>query len=313
MISFTARHQRRHRGRMPDSPVENVSDTAFWVAHYRALESERGDALFRDRLAGRLAGDHGRRIAEAIPMSHMTAWIMAIRTSIIDDYIQRAIREGVDTVLNLGAGLDTRPYRMDLPPSLLWIEADYPKMIEYKESRLAGETPGCRLERVKIELGDDTARRAMLASVNARERRILVLTEGVVPYLTNEQVASLAEDLRALSHICFWIADYFSPEVVKFRQRAGVQRKLRNAPFQFKPGDWFGFFAQHGWHSRESRYLPEEGERLGRPVPLRAWQKVLGGIRFLFASRKRRELFRRFSGYVLLVPAAPERPPAGMP
>jgi methyltransferase (TIGR00027 family) len=293
---------------MPDSPVENVSDTAFWVAHYRAVESERPDALFRDPLAGRLAGEHGRKIAEAIPMSHMTAWIMAIRTSIIDDYIKQAIGEGVDTVVNLGAGLDTRPYRMDLPPSLVWVEVDYPKMIEYKEQQLANETPRCRLERVKIDLGDDAARRAMLASVDGRALKLLVLTEGVVPYLTNEQVASLAEDLRALSHISFWIADYFSPEVIKFRQRAGIQRKLQNAPFQFRPGDWFAFFAQRGWCSREARYFPEEGERLGRPIPLRPWQRVLGGMRFLFASSARRNGFRRFSGYVLLVPGTPEPP-----
>lgn len=291
---------------MPDSAVENVSDTAFWVAHYRAVETERHDALFRDPLAGRLAGDHGKKIAESIPMSHMTAWIMAIRTSIIDGYIKQTIGEGVDTVLNLGAGLDTRPYRMDLPSSLLWIEADYPKMIECKEQRLANETPRCRLERLKIDLIDDAARRAMLASVDTRAQKLLVLTEGVVPYLTNEQVAALADDLRSLDHISFWIADYFSPEVIKFRQRAGVQRKLRNAPFQFKPGDWFGFFAQRGWRSREERYLPEEGERLGRPIPLRPWQRVLGGIRFLFASSTRRNGFRRFSGYVLLVPSAQE-------
>lgn len=290
---------------MPDSPVENVSDTAFWVAHYRAVESERHDALFRDPLAGRLAGEHGKKIAEAIPMPHMTAWIMAIRTSIIDGYIKEAIKEGVDAVLNLGAGLDTRPYRMDLPSSLTWIEADYPKMIEYKEQRLANEVPRCRLERVKIDLGDDASRRAMLASVDARAQKLLVLTEGVIPYLTNEHVGSLAGDLRSLTHISFWIADYLSPEVVKFRQRAGIQRKLRNAPFQFRPGDWFGFFEQRGWRSREARYFPEEGERLGRPIPLRAWQRVLGGIRFLFASSARRNGFRRFSGYVLLVPASP--------
>jgi methyltransferase (TIGR00027 family) len=293
---------------MSDSLVENVSDTAFWVAHYRAVESARPDALFRDPLAGRLAGKHGREIAESIPMPHMTAWILAIRTSIIDDYIKQAIAEGVDTVLNLGAGLDTRPYRMDLPSTLTWIEADYPEMIEYKAERLASETPKCCLERAKIDLGDDAARRAMLASVDVRTQKLLVLTEGVVPYLTNEQVAALAGDLRSLSHISFWIADYFSPEVVRFRQRAGIQRKLRNAPFQFRPGDWFGFFAERGWRSREARYLPEEGERLGRAIPLRPWQRVLGGIRFLFASSTRRNGFRRFSGYVLLVPAAPETP-----
>jgi O-methyltransferase involved in polyketide biosynthesis len=47
-----------------------------------------------------------------------------IRTVIIDDRIKLAIGEGVDTILNLGAGLDTRPYRMDLPKTLRWVEFD---------------------------------------------------------------------------------------------------------------------------------------------------------------------------------------------
>lgn len=122
---------------MADTLIENVSDTAFWIAHYRAVESARPDALFRDPLAALLAGEQGKKIARTMPMSFMTEWVVAIRTHIIDDYIRTAIAEGIDTVVNLGAGLDTRPYRMDLPEALQWIEVDYPRMIEFKERRLA--------------------------------------------------------------------------------------------------------------------------------------------------------------------------------
>jgi hypothetical protein len=62
---------------MTDTPIENVSDTAFWVAHYRALETKRPDALFHDPLADVLAGDHGHKIARAMPMPFMTAWAIA--------------------------------------------------------------------------------------------------------------------------------------------------------------------------------------------------------------------------------------------
>jgi O-methyltransferase involved in polyketide biosynthesis len=61
-----------------------------------------------------------------MPGRFLTAWAVVVRTCIIDDYIRTAVEGGVDTILNLGCGLDTRPYRMDLPKSLLWIEADYP-------------------------------------------------------------------------------------------------------------------------------------------------------------------------------------------
>lgn len=44
---------------MNSSPVTGVSDTARWVAVYRAWESARPDALFHDPFAQRLAGDRG--------------------------------------------------------------------------------------------------------------------------------------------------------------------------------------------------------------------------------------------------------------
>jgi methyltransferase (TIGR00027 family) len=292
--------------RVPDQEtlVENVSDTAFWVAHYRAVESARPDALFHDPLAARLSGERGKKIAEDLPMPFMTAWILAMRTTIIDEFIERAVSEGVDTVLNLGAGLDTRPYRMDLSPQLQWIEADYPAMIEFKQERLANEKPRCNLERIKIDLAADADRRQMLGRINAGSRKLLVLTEGVLPYLSNEQVGGLADDLHGLDHIVYWIAEYQSPDVIKFRDRGGMREKLKNAPFKFRPSDWFGFFAEHGWRQKETRYLSEQADRLGRPIPFPPLAKVFMAVRALFVSKKTRERFRRFTAYVLLEPTA---------
>ena len=105
--------------------IEHVIDTAFWVASDRALEGERPDALFRDPLAAVLAGEKGRRIAESMPNRRAMTFVMALRTTAIDRLIASAIERGADTVLNLGAGLDTRPYRLQLPASLRWVEADF--------------------------------------------------------------------------------------------------------------------------------------------------------------------------------------------
>jgi methyltransferase (TIGR00027 family) len=282
--------------------IENVSDTAFWVAHYRAVETARPDALFRDPFAERLAGERGKQIAAQMPMAPMTGWVLAIRTTIIDEFLQRAIAEGVETVINLGAGLDARPYRMDLPTSLRWIEADYPQMIAYKEERLASEKPKCRLERVKVDLADEAARGELLDHINMSSPKMLALTEGVIPYLSDEQVGSLADDLRGLDHLCYWIAEYHSPEVIKYRDRGGMQQKLQNAPFKFRPADWFGFFAQHGWRPKDVRYLPDQAQSLHRPIPLPRVAKIIMSVRGAFASKQRREAFRKFSAYVLLEP-----------
>ena len=51
-------------------------------------------------------------------------------------------------VINLAAGLDSRPYRMQLPASLRWVEVDLPDMLNYKQVVLANESPLCVVERV---------------------------------------------------------------------------------------------------------------------------------------------------------------------
>jgi methyltransferase (TIGR00027 family) len=289
---------------MTDSLIENVSDTAFFVAYYRGLETRRPDALFHDPLADLLAGEQGKKIARTMPMRFMTEWVVSIRTCMIDDFIRNAVAEGVDTVVNLGTGLDTRPYRMDLPSSLLWVEADYPRMIEYKQSRLAGHVPRCRLERVGVDLANDTARRRLLADIDLRATKLLILTEGVIVYLTEEAVGALANDLKSLQHALYWIIDYISPQAMKFRERSGITRKTKNAPFKFKPADWFGFFREHGWALKQIRYFSEEGKRLKRPPRLPLPLKVLVKVRTLLAWRKGREAMGKAAGYALLEPVS---------
>ncbi|NNH75492.1 hypothetical protein HLB23_37555 [Nocardia uniformis] len=79
--------------------ITNVSDTARWVAAYRAAESERPDALFHDRLAARVAGDRGRAIAAAAPRFMRSGWSLVVRTKLIDDLIATSLAEGCDRVL----------------------------------------------------------------------------------------------------------------------------------------------------------------------------------------------------------------------
>src|SRR5258708_3962999 len=142
-----------------NASIQHVSDTALWVAHYRALESERPDALFNDKLAKVLVGSRGQEIAKSLSKSsRYTQWTVVIRTFVIDQLLQERIVAGVDAVVNLGAGLDTRPYRLNLPKSLRWIEVDYSNIIEHKQHLLRGEKPGVLLERIALDLGDRTRR-----------------------------------------------------------------------------------------------------------------------------------------------------------
>jgi methyltransferase (TIGR00027 family) len=287
---------------MPVTLIKDVSDTAFMVAMFRAIETERADALFRDPLAAIVAGEHGKKIVAGLPrVAKMSAWTVVIRTCIIDDFIRNAVAGGVDAIVNLGAGLDTRPYRMELPQSLLWVEADYPHVVALKEERLAAETPRCKLERVAVDLADGPARRAFLSAMALRATKILVLTEGVVPYLTNDEAASLGAELRSLPAFRNWVVDYFSKESIQGRKRV-TGSFLQNAPFRFDPPDFFQFFGAMGWNAKEVRYIPEESLRLKRPIPLPLPMKMAIRLTRIFAPRERLDAFLKFAGYALLEP-----------
>ena len=284
--------------------IAHVSDTAFWVAHYRGAEMTRPEPLFRDPLAARLAGEHGRRVAAQMPHPQMTRWVVTMRTLLIDAYIHEAIAAGVDTIINLGAGLDTRPWRLELPPTLRWVEVDYPHVIAFKQEQLRDEPPRCQLEQVPLDLADVPARRALFARLDAQAQKLVVLTEGVIVYLDVEAVAALADDLAALQHLVGWVTEYVSPASIAARRRAGLDARMQNAPFRFKPADWHGFFAEHGFVATTMHYLADEAARVDCPAPL-PWQaRLLMKLLYRFASPERRERFRQSAGYAWLSRAA---------
>ena len=64
--------------------ISHVADTALWMAHIRAVESDRPNPLFRDLLAGPLSGVKGHAIARSVPGAALSAWGVVIRTSAID-------------------------------------------------------------------------------------------------------------------------------------------------------------------------------------------------------------------------------------
>src|SRR5258708_11492821 len=134
------------------SPISHVSDAARGVELYRAMGSERRDPLLRDPYARRLAGEQGEAILRGMKQGRRWAWPMIVRTAVMDELILRAItRDGVDTVLNLAAGLDARPYRLPLPHTLRWVDVDLPDILTYKEQQLAGATPSSAVEFAKVD------------------------------------------------------------------------------------------------------------------------------------------------------------------
>jgi methyltransferase (TIGR00027 family) len=256
-----------------DSLISNVSDTARWTALYRATESARPDALFHDPLAGRLAGERGRAIVAAAPPTIRNGWWLVARTKIIDDVILTAISDGCDRVLNLAAGLDTRPYRLDLPSDFAWVEADLPGLLAEKEQLLADQTPRCRLTRRAVDLADPTGRDTFLNEALAGATRALVLTEGLLMYLEDRDVVAMSAALRR-REVTWWMLN-FSGVGLKKRMNKRARGMMDNAPFKFAPVNGLAYFEDLGWKSVEAESEFTAAYRLHR-LPL--WLRLLARL-----------------------------------
>jgi methyltransferase (TIGR00027 family) len=249
--------------------LTNVGDTARWVAYLRAMESARADALFRDPHALRLAGERGRRIARQLP-SGTLLWSLAIRTRVYDEWLLEVLsREHVTTVLNLAAGFDARPYRLALPADLRWIEIDLPEIIADKQALLSGERAACDVERIGLDLADRGARQALFTRLRDRGEPTLLITEGLLIYLDEDSVASLADDMHATFAQGIWLLENVAPSILA-RQRAlwGEPLRRAHAEHKFAPDNGWEFFRSRGWRSiGPIKSLFDEARRLGRETP----------------------------------------------
>jgi methyltransferase (TIGR00027 family) len=249
-----------------DAPIiHHISDTARWAAVYRARETERPDAVFRDPYARRLAGERGEEIARSQPFHEQNSWSWVARTFNFDGLISSQIQQGVDMVVNLAAGLDARPYRMALPSSLQWIEVDHPEILDYKEKILAAEKPSCVLERVRLDLADVEARRVLFNLLGTKATKALIISEGLLIYLSNYEVAALAQDLARPPAFQRWVLDIVSPGLLKMiQQKSTADFSTGSVPLKFAPEDGPQFFSQYGWQPLEVRSVLKTAAKLRR-------------------------------------------------
>lgn len=251
--------------------IRNISDTARWVAVYRARETARKDALFQDPFAQRLAGERGEQIAASMQFADRHTWPWVARTYLFDRFVREQVEQGVDMVVNLAAGLDSRPYRMALPASLRWIEVDLPEILAYKEEILDGEKPACGLERIRLDLSNVGARRELFERLGRQANKALIITEGLLVYLTAEEAASLATDLAQTPSFQRWAFEVVSPGLLRRLQKSkGQELSQAGAALKFAPPEGPEFFTRYGWKPVEVHSLFKTASQLKRlPFPLR--------------------------------------------
>jgi methyltransferase (TIGR00027 family) len=168
-------------------------------------------------------------------------------------------------IINLAAGLDARAYRMELPGSLKWIDVDLPGMINYKNEILKDEKTKCEYRAIALDLADRKARLELFQQLNNECKKALVITEGLIIYLTAEQAAELATDISSQHHFRRWVFDLVSPALLEMILKE-MQPALKGsgAVFQFAPEEGEEFFEKYGWRHIESISKLKTAAKLNR-------------------------------------------------
>jgi O-methyltransferase involved in polyketide biosynthesis len=196
--------------------------------------------MFHDPFAAPLAGERGMAILQNLGRASMPFGI-AIRTRFIDRLVTETVdAHGIQTVLSIGCGLDSRPWRLPLPASLRWVEVDFPAILDYKEAVLASAEPRCQRKRLAADVTDATDRARIFAEAQGPT---LVVTEGLLMYLPSSGI----EGLAATPSVQFWLLEIASAQfMLALGGYAKAVQDVR-AEGHLEGAEILDVMSRHGW------------------------------------------------------------------
>ena len=261
------------QGRLKPS---GVWATAVGVARVRALETERKDALFRDPLALAFATAGGLDPSSPLPQRGDEAarrrWLgvafsIIIRTRFLDDLLERAAAAGVRQVVLLGAGMDSRAFRMEWPEGTRLFEVDTVEPLGFKASVLRQEqaVPRCERITVPVDLREDWPG-ALAAAGHDPAQPTAWIAEGLLIYLPEDAVEKLLGQIGALSASGSRMGLTLGSRGVV--ERFGADAEPGSAASMWvseMPEDPIGWLSGLGWDA-EAHTLRDRGAAYGRPI-----------------------------------------------
>ena len=284
------------------------SATALEMTAYRAIGAKHPDASIRngDQLAERLLGPEERAILEqtgsqavlaALAMDTERAWIslgnrgalaraVHVRTRHIDDVLEESLRTGINQVVNMGAGLDSRAYRFDALRNARVFELDLPATQEYKKNRvrqILGSLPG-HVTYVPIDFAKQDLAMVLDAAGYDLTIKTLFIWEGVTMDIPEAAVdATLRFVARNAAPGSRLVFDYFLENALPSLRALQGRVAAVGEPFVFGiPGeDASAFVNQRGlrvatdfsYGDLGTRYLPK-----GSNLPSRSANRICTAV-----------------------------------
>src|SRR5262249_24647648 len=262
-LGFLGRPMQRH----------HASHTAEYMALFRALESARPPArrLFYDPFARTFLRPALRIVADMARLpwfEHLIPWLIdarwpgapssgVARTCFIDEVLLRALHDGVQQVVILGAGFDCRAYRLAGLEQVQVIEVDHPDTLRVKRQHVQQmlSTSGPQVHFVAVDLNTQRLEEVLTPALCDATRPTFFLWEGVTNYLTAEAVDATFRALRRLAQQSAVLFTYVHKAVLEggtaFAGTTHLHRTLQRVgeqwPFGFEPTELAAYLAQRGF------------------------------------------------------------------
>ncbi|MEV7295967.1 class I SAM-dependent methyltransferase [Streptomyces microflavus] len=296
-----------HRNTGVEGVAGGVGVTALLVAAARAIETHRPDSLARDVFAEHfvLAAPasagwpiHPRQVPEgdADPLWGRFARYFGLRTRVLDDFLLQSVHAGgARQVVLLGAGLDSRAFRLDWPPGCVIFEIDREEVLAFKHQVLDGLSAAPKAARVPVpmDLRADWAGALPGAGFDPAAPSVW-LVEGLLFYLPPAAETYLIDTVDRLSTAGSALAfevkldkdllEYRdSPLYTATKHQIGID--LLDLFDRGPRPDSAGNLTDKGWST--SVHTPYDFTRRHRRGPLPEQNDALAGNRWVFADRPR--------------------------
>ncbi|HEY2190947.1 MAG TPA: SAM-dependent methyltransferase [Actinomycetospora sp.] len=196
--------------------TESVGVTALGVASSRAMETRRPDGLVEDPHAEAfldavrdevdLPVEVDPQASSTDPASGLTSTYVGVRSRWFDEHLLDAARDGLDQVVILASGLDTRAQRLPWPAGTTVFEIDQADVVDFKD-RVLTETEGSpepapdggvRRVALRVDLRQDWPAALREAGFDPG-RPSAWLAEGLLPYLPAQAEVDLFDRIVELS------------------------------------------------------------------------------------------------------------------
>jgi methyltransferase (TIGR00027 family) len=245
-----------------------------------AADQYEASPLVRDVWARRILPPSGRFAASLSRFAPARRAFMAItdrrirggwnnflsRKRYVDDKLASAVTKGIDAVVILGAGFDTRAYRLPELASIPVCEVDLPGNIAQKAAavrRCFGQVPP-RVRLLAVDFESDSLAQRLGEEGFGTDKRMFYIWEGVTPYLTEAAVRTTMTHLAGAAPGSRLVFTFIRKDFLDGREMCGAQGiyeevvvKRRLWHFGLRPDEVAGFLAQFGWREVE-QVGPEE-------------------------------------------------------